>query len=160
CHDAGEGHVSGPSARGPATRRGPFVRREDPLERGFVLVGVVMFVLALTILGLSLFSLSSYEAQFLTRSFDSDQAFYAAQSGIEHAKFVIAKQRKLVDVSTSLFPAPEVVYARAARTDTVPMDTTSSIDAFPPGTPISIRVMASVNGVRRMIEASYIPSST
>ena len=35
---------------------------------------VVMFVLALTILGLSLFSLSSYEAQFFTRSVQTAQA--------------------------------------------------------------------------------------
>ena len=34
-------------------------------ESGFVLIGVVIFVLALTIIGISLFSLSSYEAQFL-----------------------------------------------------------------------------------------------
>jgi len=31
-----------------------------PDERGFILVGVVTFMLALTILGLSLFALSSY----------------------------------------------------------------------------------------------------
>jgi len=41
--------------RGPRTQSD---RGERCSEGGFVLVGVVMFVLALTILGLSLFSLS------------------------------------------------------------------------------------------------------
>jgi hypothetical protein len=48
-------------------------------DRGFVIVGVVMFVLALTILGLSLFSLSSYESQFLNRSLAREQA-----CGLQH----------------------------------------------------------------------------
>jgi len=38
-------------------REGPALERQ---ERGFMLVGVVMFMLALTILGMSLFALSSY----------------------------------------------------------------------------------------------------
>jgi len=82
---------------------------------GFVLVGVVMFVLALVILGLSLFSLSSYEGQFVERTKESDAAFYAASSGIEHAKFALARSESLGLVSASLFPTPDVVYARAQR---------------------------------------------
>ncbi len=58
-------------------------------ESGFVLVGVVMFVLALTILGLSLFTLSSYEAQSLTQSHARTQGSYDAESGIEMVKALI-----------------------------------------------------------------------
>ena len=47
----------------------PLIQSNVPGEAsGFVLVGVVMIALALTILGLSLFSLSGYESQFLDRS--------------------------------------------------------------------------------------------
>ena len=56
---------------------------------GFILVGVVMFVLALTILGLSLFTLSSYEAQSLTVSHARQQSLYDAESGIEMVKSLI-----------------------------------------------------------------------
>ncbi len=56
---------------------------------GFVLVGVVMFVLALTILVLSLFTLSSYEAQSLTQSHARTQGSYDAESGVEMVKALI-----------------------------------------------------------------------
>ncbi len=52
-------------------------------ERGFVLVAVVMFVLALTILGFSLYGLSSYEGQFLSRSLATQQSLYRAEGGQE-----------------------------------------------------------------------------
>ena len=58
-------------------------------NKGFVLVGVVMFVLALTILGLSLFTLSSYEAQSLTQSHARTQGSYDAESGVEMVKALI-----------------------------------------------------------------------
>jgi hypothetical protein len=125
---------------------------------GFVLVGVVIFVLALVILGLSLFSLSSYEGQFVERTKESDAAFYAASSGIEHAKFAIARSESLGLVSASLFPTPEVVYARAQRLDNG--DTVGSIKDMPEGTPIEIRVMARVRNQRRMIQARFIPVQT
>src|SRR4249920_3080371 len=125
---------------------------------GFVLVGVVMFVLALVILGLSLFSLSSYEGQFVERTKESDAAFYAASSGIEHAKFALARSESLGLVSASLFPTPDVVYARAQRLDNG--DTVGSIKDMPEGTPIEIRVMARVRNERRMIQARFIPVQT
>ena len=128
---------------------GHHVARTD--DHGFVLVGVVMFVLALTILGLSLFALSSYEGQFMNRSYDSDQAFYTAQSGIEHAKFVLARGGRLEDVGTSLFPSG-VVYASAHLVDGTDPD---SIGAFPQQDSVELRVMANVNGERRMLAARF-----
>ena len=58
-------------------------------DRGFVLVGVAMFVLVLTILGLSLFTLSGFEAQFFARANERAEAFNTAASGIERARFAL-----------------------------------------------------------------------
>jgi len=58
-------------------------------ERGFMLVGVVMFMLALTILGMSLFVLSSYEAQFFTASASREQSMQSAESGMELVKLLL-----------------------------------------------------------------------
>ena len=71
--------------------------------------GVVMFVLALTILGISLFGLSSYEAQFFGTSSDGSQAFYSAVGGIERAKFVLARKKHYEDVALNL-PLGDIVF--------------------------------------------------
>src|SRR5262249_35432151 len=133
-------------------------RRHTPRdERGFVLVGVVMFVLALTILGFSLFDLSGYEARFSQSNLDSEAAFFAACRGLDHAKFVLAKTDPLgAGGDMSLSPDPHIVYARAWRTDT-PDDTIGSIANMPAGTPVQIRVLANVNGQLRFAQAQYIP---
>jgi hypothetical protein len=129
-------------------------------ERGFVLVGVVMFVLALTILGLSLFALSSYEGQFVSRSSTSSDALDVAMSGLEHAKFVLASRGRLEDVGTSLYPAG-VVYASARRADDpAPADTTGALFSPTDSSNITIRVLANVDGERRMVEAQYKPDQT
>ena len=74
-----------PGREGPA--EGP---AEAPAEaRGFMLVGVVMFMLALTILGMSLFALSSYEAQFYTASASREQSMQHAESGMELVKALL-----------------------------------------------------------------------
>jgi hypothetical protein len=59
-------------------------------ERGFILVGVVTFMIALTILGLSLFALSSYEAQFFYASQSREQALQSSESGIEVVKSLLS----------------------------------------------------------------------
>lgn len=58
-------------------------------ERGFILVGVVMFMLALTILGLSLFALSSYEAQFFYMDVSREQSLHRSESGLEIVKTLL-----------------------------------------------------------------------
>ncbi len=85
-----------------------------PAESGFVLMGVVVFVLALTILGLSLFSLSSYEAQFLGRSLDQTKAFYSASGGLERAKYVLGATGRLEQVGQNL-PMEGVITAVAIQ---------------------------------------------
>jgi hypothetical protein len=59
-------------------------------ERGFILVGVVMFMIALTILGLSLFALSSYEAQFFYASQSREQALQSSEGGMEVVKSLLS----------------------------------------------------------------------
>jgi hypothetical protein len=128
--------------------------RSTPREDGFVLIGVVIFVLALTILGLSLFSLSGYEVQFLGESRDRDQAFYLATGGIERAKFALVSQGTLQSVKSNL-PFEGVTYARARYT-LPPQDSSGNV-VFSSGRDISIRVLAFANGQRRMVETRFRP---
>ena len=90
----------------------PAPRGPRPREAGFVLIGVIIFVLALTIIGISLFSLSSYEAQFLQRSLDGEQAFQSAVGGIERARFALCATSRLDAVSAA--PGRENVIAATA----------------------------------------------
>ena len=131
-------------------------------DRGFVLIGVVMFVLALTILGLSLFALSSYEAQFAGRAYDSERALNVAQSGLDHAKFALARKRTLQGAHFPTVPgSPEfpagLEYVRARRMDGVAPDTIANLDQIPSDVPVEIRVLANVNGERRMLQANFLP---
>ncbi len=120
-------------------------------ERGFVLVGVVIFVLALTIIGLSLFSVSSYETQFLQRSMDSEQAYHAAMGGLERAKFVLAATSRLERVGQGL-PVENVVSAEAIQ------GAASAGDVhWTPHEPITLRVTALVHDARRTVEARFVP---
>lgn len=123
-------------------------------ERGFVLIGVVVFVLALTILGLSLFSLSSYEAQFLGRSLNETKAFYAASGGLERAKYVLGWTGQLQSVQQNL--APEgVTWAIAQQVQGPDTDTTGAI--LWGGNDVQIQVTASVQGKTRTLEGWFRP---
>jgi hypothetical protein len=120
-----------------------------------VLVGVVMFVLALTILGISLFSLSSYEAQFFGRSNDDAAAFYAALGGIERAKFAVLRTKNLTAAGQNL-PIGDIVYARACKyPHGTPIALTDTLGPFNWGQQVEVRVLAVHNGQRRMIEQRF-----
>jgi hypothetical protein len=131
--------------------------RRGEQSAGFVLVAVIMFVLALTIIVLSLFSVSGYEAGFLQRSQDAEQAFQSAAGGIERAKFALAETQLLESVSRDL-PLEDVVAAVARqvqRTDTLeagPVDWSAT-------NPVHLRVTARVNGTSRTIEGDFAPAS-
>lgn len=131
---------------------------ERRADGGFVLIGVVMFVLALTILGLSLFSLSSYEGQFMNRSLDETRAFYLAQGGLERAKAVLAvPSGRLEDVKLSL-PYEGVSYAVASqRRSAAVVDTTGPLDWS--GDTVTVRVLARLGRSSRMLEAQFRPES-
>jgi hypothetical protein len=127
-------------------------------ERGFALVGVIMFLLVLTILGLSLFSLTGYESQFMQQSMDGAEAFHAAAGGLDRARFALAMKSDLEIVKQGL-PLDGVIYAVARRDVGGGIDSTSDIDwDNPTGEPILIRVKAQKNGKTHMIEGLYSPS--
>ena len=122
-------------------------------QGGFALVGVVMFILVLTILGLSLFSLTGYESQFMQHSLDGAEAFSAAAGGLDRARFALSRTGQLVKVKEGL-PLDGVTYAVAMRGT----DSTGTIDWDDPDAPdIVIRVKAQKNGESRFLEAKYDP---
>lgn len=122
-------------------------------DSGFVLIGVVVFVLALTILVLSLYGLSSYEAQFFQRSLDGEQAFQSAVGGIERAKCRLVQTSLLQSVADSL-PLENVTTALAIQ------DSNSTGAVHWQGTDVTIRVTAQVNGQERTIEGQFTPHQT
>ena len=115
-----------------------------------MLVGVVVFVLALTILVLSLYGLSSYEAQFLQRSLDEEQAFQSALGGVERARFALAHTSLLQSVQQNL---PEGVDSTVAVQDGA---STGPVKWLPTDF-VTIRVSAGVNGARHTIEGRFSP---
>jgi hypothetical protein len=131
------------------------VEGNAPGQRGFVLVGVVTLVLALTILGLSLFSLSSYESQFLNRSIDEMQAFHCAQGGLERAMYALAvPPYRLEDVGQNL-PLEHVTAAEARQLQG--SDTVSVGPVVWDGEDVVIRVTAEYRGETRTVEGRYRP---
>ena len=128
-------------------------QRASASDSGFVLVGVVVFVLALTILVLSLYGLSSYEAQFLQRSLDEEQAFQSALGGIERAKFALARTSLLESVKLNL---PEDVVSTVASQN----GTSAGAVVWQPADTVTIYVRAEVNGAQRTVEGSFSPVAT
>lgn len=123
-------------------------------ERGFVLVGVVIIVLALTILGLSLFSLSNYEAQFMQRSLDRQQALQSALGGLDRARYALITKNELPKVKAGL-PLENVFYTRATQFNGAVMDSAGVVDWG--GNDVHIESAATVDGVTRWAEGWYVP---
>ena len=128
---------------------------------GFVLIGVVIFVLALTIIGLSLFSLSSYEAQFLQRSLDEEQAFQSAVGGMERAKFLLERMDDLGLVSQAWPPGTHVVAASAAQRVPAGLVTAGPV-SWDPADSVYLSITAEIitpqaDTVRRTVSGRFIP---
>jgi hypothetical protein len=121
-----------------------------PGERGFMLVGVVMFIVVLTILGLSLFSLSGFESQFLERSLDRQRAFYAATGGIERAKYALLVNKNKGDVKNGM--SDGVILATAWQHP----DKADSGAALETNQVVTVRVVADVNGQRELVESRFL----
>jgi hypothetical protein len=128
---------------------------ETPGERGFVLVGVVIMVLALTILVASLFSLSTYEAQFLGGSQDREQAFNYASGGIDRAKYLLSTTGRLESVASSL-PFEGITDAAAFQYQAP--DTVSTGQVVWGGDDVRIRVTAKSGEQVRTLEGRYRPN--
>lgn len=130
-------------------------QRPRPRDAGFVLIGVVIFVLALTIIGISLFSLSGYEAQFLQRSLDGEQAFQSAVGGLERARFVVCETGRLERVAHNL-PRENVVAAIAFQVRGTDSVSTGPVE-WVADQPVHLRVTAWVNGRERTVAARFTP---
>lgn len=122
--------------------------------RGFALVGVTMFVIVLTILALSLFSLSSFESQFVERSLGHSQAFYNAVGGQDRARWVLRGNGNLGDVKQNL-PAG-VIWTSAYQNKGGTVDSVGPVDWG--GQDVFVRVTGLHRGERRTVEAQYMPS--
>ena len=127
------------------------VRRRACREDGFVLVGFVTFTVVLTILGLSLFSLASFEAQLAVRQQHEEAAFYAAVGGLERAKFALVKGDSLASVKRYL-PIQGVTYARAMQGT----DSAGKVQWYPDSV-LTLRVLAVDGPARKLLEARFRP---
>jgi hypothetical protein len=125
--------------------------------RGFVLVGVAMFILVLTIVGLSLFSLSGFESQFMNKSMHYSQAFSAASGGLERARFALLATHRLESVQQDL-PREGVIYARAVQgTDPNGADSSGTYDLN--GDDIWVRVRARDGAGETELMAKFHPGT-
>jgi len=122
-------------------------------EGGFILPGVVMFVLVLTIIGLSLFSLSSYEAQFMHQTLRKTEAFYEASSAIDRARFVLMSTKNLGDVS-ALSGTGNIEYAVAIQGN----DSTGAVD-WNSDDSVLVRVRVNKANEKRFLSAAFSPHS-
>ena len=122
-----------------------------------MLVGVVMFMLALTILGLSLFSLSSYEAQFFTTSASREQSLQNAESGMELVKALLQLQPQRLE-NAQLAVGQFGIRSALAYQWRSPLstDTTSRGNVNWDSTMVVV-VTANSGGVERTIQARYRP---
>ena len=128
-----------------------------PDERGFILVGVVTFMLALTILGLSLFALSSYEAQFFMASVAREQSLQNSESGMELVKASLAAPNSRLEDAHRAEGQLGITRAMAYqwRSD-LATDTTSQGPVNWDST-VVIVVAAKSGGVERSLQARFIP---
>lgn len=122
-------------------------------ERGFVLLGVVVMVLALTIIGVSLYALSGYESQFFSRTYFERQALYRASGGIEIVKKLVTTSinggYRLSNAAMAV--GHEGVVSAVAWQDTPP-DSTGDLDW---NQDVHVRVGVNVFGATRMVEGKY-----
>ncbi len=131
-------------------------------ESGFVLIAVMLLLVALITLVMSLYGLSSYEAQFFQQSVDTEQAFQCAVGGIERAKFLLCSVPPYALASVrSPWPAEaHVISAVATQTDAAGVPDSLGAVRWSPDSPVTIRVTAEVNGLRRSVEGRFRPTDS
>ncbi len=126
---------------------------------GFVLVGVVMFVLALTIVLLSLYGLSSYEAQFFQRSLDEERAFQTAMGAIERTKLVLTLPAVTLASAGQSLPT-DVTYAVAMQYRPASQTWDSTGNVLWNRDTVLVRVSARSGNASRTAEAKFQPFQT
>jgi hypothetical protein len=87
------------------------VRAGRRTESGFVLIGVVMFIVVLTILAISLFTLAGFDSQFMNQSLDRNAAYNAAAGALDRARFALIAVDSLQAVRDSLPPGVDSTLA-------------------------------------------------
>ena len=128
-----------------------------PDERGFILVGVVTFMLALTILGLSLFALSSYEAQFFVVSAAREQSLQNSESGMELVKALISAPGSDLGDAHRAEGQMGVTSAMAYQWRSNAINDTTSAGPVDWDSTVVIVVAAKSGNVERTLQARYIP---
>jgi len=126
-------------------------------ERGFMLVGVVMFMLALTILGLSLFALSSYEAQFYTGSASREQSMQDAESGMELVKALLQLSPQRLENAQLAVGQRGISRAVAYQWRSALGTDTTSRGLVNWDSTLVVEVTAGLRGAERTIQARFIP---
>ena len=128
-----------------------------PRERGFILVGVVMFMLALTILGLSLFSLSSYEAQFFYGSLAREQALQRSESGLELVKALLTSTPARLENAQSAVGQYGITRAIAYQWRSANLSDTTSRGLVNWDSSVVVVVTARERGESRTLQARFTP---
>jgi hypothetical protein len=130
-------------------------------ERGFALLTVIVIVMALTILGLSLFSLSSFEARFFRPAVNQAQAVQSGRGGVDWARYVLESTDDLDSVRiVSLYPPGTTGVIARRGTDFDSADSTGYV--FPPEgvdpEPIWVRSVASQGNQESAVLAKFSPN--
>lgn len=127
-------------------------------ERGFILVGVVTFMLALTILGLSLFALSSYEAQFFHTTAAREQSLQNCESGMNLVQALLETRfpRNLENARLAVGQFG-ITRAIAYQHQGSPVNDTASTGPVDWADTLYIEVSAKSGGAERTVRAAYTP---
>jgi hypothetical protein len=133
-------------------------RRMPDDERGFILVGVVTFMLALTILGLSLFALSSYEAQFYHSTAAREQSLQNCESGMNLVQALLETRfpRNLENARLAVGQFG-ITRAIAYQHQGSPVNDTASTGPVDWADTLYIEVSARSGSAERTIRAAYTP---
>lgn len=128
-----------------------------PESGGFILVGVVMFMLALTILGLSLFSLSSYEGQFFHASVSREQSLHNSESGMELVKALLAARDARLEHSQFAVGQFGITGALAYQANSSNPGDTTSRGPVRWDRPLYLVVSGRAGGEERTVESRFDP---
>ena len=136
----------------------PRVPRHRTDERGFILVGVVTFMLALTILGLSLFALSSYEAQFFHSTAAREQSLQNCESGMNLVQALLETRfpRNLENARLAVGQFG-ITRAIAYQHQGSPVNDTASTGPVDWADTLYIEVSARSGSAERTVRAAYTP---
>src|SRR5262245_7306153 len=135
-------------------------------SKGFVLISVVIFVLIITLIGLSIFSLGGYETSFFGQDVNHSSSYLAAKGGLVRASFILESVDPVNNdtkrvAQTSLTPgvARVVLWQNhgAGAADTI-----GSVDFYPTAQlaanhPVRIDVTGQVGNSQRTLSELFYP---